>query len=90
MADITKLNEQITAWNKNLEFLQSGGFGPISTFDEAETARTMLQYWTAQARAGYPGARENVKYFESRVRCNPIGDLHELIKTIEAEMENDR
>lgn len=53
------------AWAKNLERLHARAFGEIS--DEATTNQTMLNYWTAQARAGYPGASENVKYYESLI-----------------------
>ena len=45
-------------WEKNLEHLMSGGFG------DTIHAETLLNYWYAQADAGYPGASENVKYFE--------------------------
>lgn len=45
-------------WEKNLEHLKNGWFG------DPRSAKTILCYWTAQAEAGYPGARENVKYFE--------------------------
>lgn len=68
MADITKVNEQAAAWEKNLEGLQNGIFGEIATYDEAITSQTMLRYWKAQASAGYPYASENVKYFEEAVR----------------------
>lgn len=45
-------------WNKNLEHLMSGGFGDTSK------PETLLNYWYAQESAGYPYAKENVKYFE--------------------------
>ena len=48
-------------WEKNLEHLKSGGFGPADEF------QTLLLYWKAQERAGYPYASENVKYFEEMV-----------------------
>lgn len=48
-------------WEKNMEHLQSGGFGPVDEF------QTLLLYWRAQERAGYPYASENVKYFEEMV-----------------------
>lgn len=48
-------------WEKNLEHLHSGGFGPADEF------QTLLLYWKAQERAGYPYANENVKYFEEMV-----------------------
>lgn len=68
MADITKVNEQITAWERNLEGLHNGIFGEIATYDEATTYQTLLRYWRAQERAGYPYASENVKYFEESLR----------------------
>ena len=49
-------------WEKNLYHLQGGGFG-----DPTEP-ETLLNYWKAQASAGYPYANENVKYFEEAVR----------------------
>lgn len=48
-------------WGKNLEHLMSGGFG------DTTRAETLLDYWYAQERAGYPYASENVKYFEEMV-----------------------
>lgn len=45
-------------WKKNLEHLQSGGFG------DTANPETLLHYWMAQESAGYPYASENVKYFE--------------------------
>ena len=51
MADVTEI------WKKNLERLHDGVFGDISN------GVTLLNYWMAQARAGYPGASENVKYW---------------------------
>ena len=49
-------------WEKNIEHLQSGGFGDTTKPD------TLLNYWRAQKSAGYPGANENVKYFETLVK----------------------
>ena len=66
MVDITKTNEQGAVWEKNLSGLRNGMFGDIS--DEATTCQTLLNYWRAQANAGYPCASENVKYFEERIR----------------------
>lgn len=71
---------QEVRWERNLEFLMSGGFGDVFN------ANTLLRYWQAQEHAGYPGASENVRYFEEMTRCNPIQDLCELIKTIEGEI----
>ena len=48
-------------WEKNMEHLKSGGFGSVDEF------KTLLQYWRAQERAGYPYASESVKYFEEMV-----------------------
>ena len=48
-------------WEKNMKHLQNGGFG---TTDQPQT---LLLYWQAQERAGYPYASENVKYFEEMV-----------------------
>lgn len=57
MADITKANEQIAAWDDNLEKLKNGVFG-------AETSpEALVRYWQAQAEAGYPGANDNFLYF---------------------------
>lgn len=72
MADITKVKDQAAAWERNLEGLQNGMFGDIATYDETITNQTMLRYWQAQERAGYPYASENVKYFEEMIgkeRC---------------------
>jgi hypothetical protein len=68
MADITKANEQIAEWNKNLEKLQNGVFGDVDADNEIISYHTMLRYWKAQERAGYPYASENVKYFEEIAR----------------------
>ena len=57
----TKVTTKEERWEKNLEHLMSGGFG------DTTKAETLLNYWYAQADAGYPGARENVKYFEEMV-----------------------
>ncbi len=55
-----KTTDQTSIWEKNMEFLRAGGFGPL--YGE-ESQATLLRYWTAQEQAGYPGASENVKYF---------------------------
>ena len=55
---------QEVRWNKNMEFLKSGGFGSM---DGNECYTTLLRYWQAQEQAGYPKASENVKYFESLI-----------------------
>ena len=75
MADITKANEQIAAWDKNLEKLKNGDFGAYKMPGEAEKA--LARYWRAQAEAGYPSADENVRYFES------------LIETTDADKRDD-
>ena len=67
MADITKVNEQICAWQKNLEKLKNGEFGKINS---KAIYKTLLEYWKAQAKANYPYASENVKYYEELVRTN--------------------
>lgn len=51
-------------WSDNIANLHNGNFG---SFDKAET---YLNYWKAQAEAGYPLAEENVRYFEEMVRKN--------------------
>ena len=66
MADITKTNEKIAAWQKNLDRLKNGEFGEF--IDALTTYKTLLNYWKAQAEADYPLARENAKYFEEMVR----------------------
>ena len=55
-------------WEKNMEHLQSGGFGPT------DQPQTLLLYWRAQERAGYPYASENVKYFEEMVEKESKND----------------
>lgn len=51
-------------WEKNLDFLRSGGFGSMKGDEFAET---MFRYWKTQEYAGYPQSSENVKYFESLI-----------------------
>lgn len=70
MSDAIKTNERAAVWKRNMEFLISGGFGDISN------AETILKYWMEQERAGYPGARENVMYFEDMLGVS----RHELGK----------
>lgn len=65
MADITKVNEQICAWRKNLERLKNGEFGE---FSPKEIYKTLLEYWKAQAAVGYPYASDNVKYYEDMIK----------------------
>lgn len=72
MADITKSNEQIAAWDKNLEKLKNGEFGAYKLPGESEKA--LLRYWRAQAEAGYPSADENVRYFEQLVGGIELGE----------------
>jgi uncharacterized lipoprotein NlpE involved in copper resistance len=71
MADITKLNEQIAAWDKtwdkNLERLKNGEFGDLKNPKEHEKA--LMRYWQAQDEAGYPSASDNVRYFASQIKC---------------------
>lgn len=49
--------EQASIWNRNLQILGDGGYGP------PEKPQTLLRYWKEQEKAGYPGASENVRYF---------------------------
>ena len=49
-------------WEKNMEMLNSGALGDVNS------PETLLRYWQMQAKAGYPLASENVKYFEEMVR----------------------
>ena len=56
-----KQTEQEKLWEKNEELLRYGAFG--SLYGE-ECYYTMLEYWKAQAQAGYPYASDNVKCFE--------------------------
>lgn len=67
MADITKLYEQISAWDKNLERLKNGEFGDLKNPKEHEKA--LMRYWQAQDEAGYPSASDNVRYFASMLKC---------------------
>ena len=62
--DSDAYTSQEVRWNKNMEHLKSGGFGSM---DGKECFETILRYWKAQEQAGYPGASENVKYFESLI-----------------------
>lgn len=45
-------------WNANLKNLSAGTFG------DPTDPETLLRYWKRQEAAGYPGASENVKYFQ--------------------------
>lgn len=51
-------SERSLLWERNLENLRAGTLGSQTSPD------TLLRYWRAQERAHYPGARENVSYFE--------------------------
>ncbi len=51
-------SERSLLWERNLENLRSGTLG------DAKSPDTLLRYWRAQEKAHYPGARENVAYFE--------------------------
>lgn len=44
-------------WSGNLDNYKEGMFGKVG---ETET---LMRYWAAQARCGYPGAEENLNYF---------------------------
>ena len=66
MADITKTNEKILAWEKNLERLKNGEFGAWK--NEGESEKALLRYWQAQAEADYPQASENVRYYEQLLK----------------------
>ena len=46
-------------WNANLKNLSAGTFG------DPTDPETLLRYWKRQEAAGYPGASENVKYFQN-------------------------
>lgn len=59
---IEKTSEKHRKWDNNLVMLVSGGFG------DTNSPETLLAYWKAQAKAGYPLAEENVRYFEDMVR----------------------
>lgn len=50
-------------WLRNLTSLKMGEFGI-----DIKSPKTLLAYWKAQAKAGYPLAEENVRYFEDMVR----------------------
>ena len=50
--------ERSLLWERNLENLRAGTLGDAGSPD------TLLRYWRAQEKAHYPGARENVSYFE--------------------------
>ena len=58
------MKDRAKIWEKNLEHLHDGVFGDVSN------ANTLLYYWMAQEKAGYPCARENVKYFEDILGVN--------------------
>lgn len=49
-------------WQRNLTSLEAGTLG------DKKLPETLLRYWQAQERAHYPFARENVQYFEAKVR----------------------
>ena len=55
-------------WEENLERLKRGEFGDARAITDEGHELTMLAYWQAQAYAGYPGASENVKYFENIIK----------------------
>ena len=74
MADITKVNEQIAAWDKNLERLKNGELGAYKISAE-EWEKTLLRYWQEQAKAGYPSASDNVRYFEQLIERRKNGNL---------------
>lgn len=70
MADITKLNEKITAWDNNLEKLKNGDFGDLKV--TGQCAKTLAAYWKAQAEADYPGADDNFLYFLQAVGSEEV------------------
>ena len=72
MADITKANERIATWHKNLEKLKNGAFGSIEILGEFE--ETLAKYWQAQAEAGYPGANDSFMYFMQSIKQKERSD----------------
>ena len=58
--------EKERIWERNLETLRNGGFGNFTLAEECPKA--LLQYWKAQAEAGYPNAIDNVRYYEEIIR----------------------
>ena len=60
--EIIEADKKERLWSNNIANLHNGNFGSL---DKSET---YLNYWKAQAEAGYPYAEENVRYFEDMVR----------------------
>lgn len=52
-------DEREVLWKYNLENYRAGGFGGVGEAD------ALMRYWTAQARCGYPGAKEYAAFFLS-------------------------
>ena len=58
---IVRADNKSEIFDRNFKKLTSGEFGNPEKFE------TMVAYWKAQAEAGYPTAKENVRYFEDMV-----------------------
>lgn len=56
-ASVDPEEDRASLWQLNLTNLQQGTFG------NPQDPATMIRYWSAQERAHYPHARDNVEYF---------------------------
>lgn len=59
---IVRADNKGEIFDRNFKRLTSGEFGNPQKYE------TMLEYWKAQADAGYPYAEENARYFEDMAR----------------------
>ncbi len=61
-ASIDPEEDRQSMWSANLSNLQQGTFG------NPQDPATMVRYWSAQEKAHYPHARDNVEYFTEQYK----------------------
>ena len=78
-SNATRPEQMETIWRMNIDALAAGAYG------DPKDPATRVRYWHAQADAGFPGANENLKYFEKlakKTRPKPVEDRVAEIKQV--------
>lgn len=80
-SNATKPLSRETRWNLNIANLAAGAYG------DPKDPATLVRYWSDQADAGFPGALENLRFFNELAKKTRPKTVEDRVAEIKQAME---
>ena len=80
-SNATRPDPMETIWRMNIDSLAAGAYG------DPKDPATLVRYWHDQAHAGFPGAMENLRFFDELAKKTRPKTVEERVDEIKHTLE---